>query len=116
MENRGNYKNSIYSLLIKGKGYRDPNFSAKILAERLGISSYTLSRLLRTHYEMTYSELVHAYRIRDAIAHLEDRRLAPYSIDDIGRMVGFKNRQSFFASFKKATGTTPEKYRSMLHS
>ena len=45
--------------------------------------------------------------------HLKDKRFAPYSIDDIGLMVGFRNRQSFFSAFKKVSGTTPEKYRLM---
>ena len=60
---------------------------------------------------MSYSDIVHTYRIQDAVRYLKDRRFALYSMDDIGTMVGFRNRQSFFAAFKKATGTTPDKFR-----
>ena len=107
------YKESIDAILIKRKGYLAPEFSAQQLAEQLGISAFTLSRILKTSYGMSYSDIVHTYRVQDAKRPLKDKRFAPYSIDDIGMMVGFKNRQSFFTAFKKATGTTPEKFRRM---
>ena len=113
MGKQESYKESIDAILIKGKGYLEPDFSAQQLAEQLGISAFTLSRLLKTIYGMSYSDIVHAHRIQDATKHLKDKRFAPYSIDDIGMIVGFKNRQSFFTAFKKATGTTPEKFRQM---
>ena len=111
MDKLETYKERIDAILIRGKGYLAPDFSAQQLAEEMGISAFALSRLLKTIYGMSYSEIVHTYRIQDAMRHLKDKRLAPYSIDDIGAMVGFKNRQSFFSAFKKATGTTPEKFR-----
>jgi len=113
MEKLESYKESIDAILIKGKGYLAPDFSAQQLAERLGISAFTLSRLLKAIYGVSYSDIVHAHRIQDATRHLKDKRFAPYSVDDIGMMVGFKNRQSFFTAFKKVTGTTPDKFRQM---
>jgi AraC-like DNA-binding protein len=113
MDKLDTYKESIDAILIKGKGYLAPDFSAQQLAERLGVSTFALSRMLKAIYGKSYSEIVHAYRVQEAERHLKDKRYAPYSIDDIGALVGFKNRQSFFAAFKKATGTTPEKFRQM---
>jgi len=111
MEKQETYKESIDAILIKGKGYLAPDFSAQQLAEQLGISAFALSRLLKAIYGMSYSDIVHAHRIQDAIQLLTDKRFSPYMVDDIGRMIGFKNRQSFFAAFKKQTGTTPDKFR-----
>ncbi|MBR6202060.1 MAG: AraC family transcriptional regulator [Bacteroidaceae bacterium] len=111
MEGQDNYKEWIDSILIQGKGYCDPTFSATRLAEMLGLSPFQLSRILKAEYGMSYSELVHLYRIHDAMRHLRNKRFAPYSIDDIGAMVGFNNRQSFFSAFKKVAGSTPEKFR-----
>ena len=113
MEKLETYKESIDAILIKGKGYLVPDFSAQQLAERLGISAFTLSRLLKAIYGVSYSDIVHAHRIQDATRYLKDKRFAPYSVDDIGMMVGFKNRQSFFTAFKKLTGMTPDKFRQM---
>ena len=111
MEKKDMHKGRIDSLLIRKKRYLDPNFSAQQLSEELGVSASQLSRILKDEYAMGYSEIVHFYRIQDAMHHLRDRRFSPYSIDDIGTLVGFKNRQSFFTAFKKVAGTTPEKYR-----
>ncbi len=111
MEGQDIYKERIDRILIQGKGYCDPSFSAAQLAEMSGLSPSQLSRLLKAEYGMSYSELVHLHRIHDAMRHLRNKRFAPYSIDDIGAMVGFKNRQSFFTAFKKVAGSTPEKFR-----
>lgn len=113
MEKLETYKESIDAILIKGKGYLVPDFSAQQLAEQLGISIFSLSRMLKAIYGKSYSDIVHAHRIQDATRHLKDKRFAPYSVDDIGMMVGFKNRQSFFTAFKKLTGMTPDKFRQM---
>lgn len=113
MEKLETYKESIDAILIKGKGYLAPDFSAQQLAEQLGISIFSLSRMLKAIYGKSYSDIVHAHRIQDATRHLKDKRFAPYSVDDIGMMVGFKNRQSFFTAFKKLTGMTPDKFRQM---
>lgn len=105
------YKAQIDRILIAEKKYGDPEFSATRLAEELGVSTYKLSRILKTEYGMTFHDIVHAYRIRNAMRYLKDRRFTPYSVDDIGEMVGFGNRQSFFSAFRKVTGTTPERFR-----
>lgn len=111
MDKKDTHKKLIDALLIRKKRYSDPNFSAKQLGEELGVSASQLSRILKNEYAMGYTDIVHFYRIQDAMHHLKDKRFAPYSIDDIGALVGFKNRQSFFSAFRKVSGTTPEKYR-----
>jgi AraC-like DNA-binding protein len=111
MDKKDSHKGKIDAILIKGKRYCDPDFSAKQLSEELGVSASQLSRILKDEYGMTYTDIVHYQRVQDAIRHLRDQRFDPYSIDDIGRLVGFKNRQSFFTAFKKVSGTTPERIR-----
>ena len=106
-----NYKEAIDRILVGEEAYQDPGFSAQGLAERLDVSPYKLSRILRSEYGSSYTELVHELRIGKACRCLRQKRFAPYSVDDIGAMVGFRNRQSFFTAFKKTTGTTPEQYR-----
>lgn len=111
MHKQGIHKDRIDAILIKGKKYREPDFSAQTLAEMLEVSASKLSRIIKDEYGMAYADIVHGYRIQDAKRYLKDARMLPYSVDDIGTLVGFKNRQSFFAAFRKATGTTPERYR-----
>ncbi len=111
MKTSNTYKDQIEAFLVKGKNYHNPSFSAKRLAEMVGVSPYKLSRILKREFGMSYTDIVHAYRIQDAKRYLKDKRLESVSVDDIGAMVGFHNRQSFFEAFRNTTGTTPDKFR-----
>ena len=42
---------------------------------------------------------------------LVDKRYADKIIEDIASMVGFANRQSFYAAFYKNMGETPNNFR-----
>ena len=44
---------------------------------------------------------------------LADRRYASCNMEEISDMIGFSNRQSFYASFYKLTGMTPRQYKKM---
>ena len=101
MKEKKYYKNLIDHIIRVEKKYRDPDFSACKLAEKLGIRSYTLSRIIKSEFGTTYTDIVHTLRVQDAMRHLKDRRLSPYTVDDIGVMVGFCNRQSFSVHSKK---------------
>jgi AraC-like DNA-binding protein len=111
MDKSALYNALIENILIKEGKYRDPNFSAQVLAGLLGVSASKLSRVIKNEYGMTYTNLVHNLRIQDAKRYLKNVRMSAYSIEDIGTFAGFKNRQSFFNAFRKATGTTPERFR-----
>ena len=45
------------------------------------------------------------------MALLVDKRYQELNMEDISDMVGFSNRQSFYASFYKLNGVTPRDYR-----
>ena len=42
---------------------------------------------------------------------LTDKRYADKNVEEISTMVGFANRQSFYAAFYKILGVTPRGYR-----
>ena len=51
------------------------------------------------------------YRVKDALHLLTDKRYADKNVEEISAMVGFANRQSFYAAFYKNIGETPNGYR-----
>ena len=102
----------ILSILIVGKKYKDPNYSAKQLAIDLETNTRYLSAVVNLRFGCNYSSLVNQYRIRDARYLLSDRRTdVRKSMDEISREIGFSNRQSFYAAFYKYVGVTPREYR-----
>ena len=94
-----------------GFTYRDPNYSAKDLAKELQTNTRYLSAVVNSRFGMNYSCLLNEYRVKDALHLLTDKRYADKNVEEISTMVGFANRQSFYAAFYKNVGETPNGYR-----
>ena len=60
---------------------------------------------------MNYTSFVNKYRIDEAMTLLVDKRYQDLNMEEISSMVGFSNRQSFYASFYKINGLTPREYK-----
>jgi AraC-like DNA-binding protein len=60
---------------------------------------------------MNYTSFVNKFRIEEAMAILVDRRYQDLRMEEVSDMVGFANRQSFYASFYKLMQMTPREYR-----
>ena len=67
--------------------------------------------LLNSRFGKNYSCLLNEYRIKDAKHLLVDKRYADKNVEEISSMVGFANRQSFYAAFYKNVGETPNGFR-----
>ena len=96
----------IMNIIVLQKKYKDPNYSAKDLAKELKTNTRYLSAVINSRFGMNYSCLVNEYRIKDAQHLLVDK-----NVEEISAMVGFANRQSFYAAFYKNVGVTPNAYR-----
>ena len=96
----------ILNIVVVQKKYKDPDYSAKDLAKELKTNTRYLSAVVNSRFGMNYSCLLNEYRVKDAKHLLTDKRYA-----DISTMVGFANRQSFYAAFYKNVGETPNGYR-----
>ncbi len=101
----------ILNILVIQKKYKDPNYSAKDLAKELKTNTRYLSAVINSRFGMNYSCLVNEYRIKEALYLLVDKRYADKNVEEISAMVGFSNRQSFYAAFYKNVGETPNGYR-----
>lgn len=101
----------ILNVFVVQKKYKDPNYSAKKLAEELHTNTRYISAVVNIRFNMNYSSLVNEYRIKDALYLLTDKRYTDKNMEEISTMVGFANRQSFYAAFYKNMGLTPRAYR-----
>ena len=70
-----------------------------------------LSAVVNSRFNMNFSCLLNEYRIKDSMHLLVDKRYADKNIEEISAMVGFANRQSFYAAFYRMLGITPNDYR-----
>ena len=104
------YEKILHKLLVEKK-YRDPDYSAQQLAKDLETNTRYVSAVVNLRFQKNYSELVNEYRIREALYLLIDHRYADCSVGEIAHLVGFANRQSFYAAFFRIKGITPREYR-----
>ena len=101
----------ILNIVVVQKKYKDPDYSAKDLAKELKTNTRYLSAVVNSRFGMNYSCLLNEYRVKDAKHLLTDKRYADKNVEEISTMVGFANRQSFYAAFYKNVGETPNGYR-----
>ncbi len=101
----------ILQKLVVEKKYRDPEYSAKKMADEIETNTRYISAVINLRFQKNYSCLVNEYRIHEAMYLLNDPRFLEKTIEEIGSMVGFANRQSFYAAFYRFNGITPRAYR-----
>lgn len=101
----------ILNMIVIEKRYRNKDFSAKELALELNTNTRYISAVINSRFNTNFSCLVNEFRIKEAMHRMTDKRYADMTIEEIGTLVGFANRQSFYASFYRVMGETPNNYR-----
>lgn len=104
-------KEKILDIILIQKKYKDKDYSAKKLAEDLGTNTRYISAVVNVRFHMNYTSFVNKYRIEEAMTLLTDKRYQDLNMEDISDMVGFANRQSFYAAFYSINGITPREYK-----
>ena len=104
-------KEKILEVILIRKKYKDKDYSAKRLAEDLHTNTRYISAVVNVRFHMNYTSFVNKYRIEEAMTLLVDKRYQDLNMEQISDMVGFANRQSFYASFYKINGITPREYK-----
>ena len=88
-----------------------PQLSIGDVAAMLGVGPRTLSAVLKREGGGNFCTFVSDLRLAEAERLLRLRRYARFSAEQIGLMVGFASRQSFYPHFKSKYGCTPIEYR-----
>lgn len=101
----------ILNIIVIEKKYRDKDFSAKELATLLSTNTRYISAVINSRFSTNFSCLINEYRVKEAMHKMSDKRFGDMTIEEIGLSVGFSNRQSFYASFYRIMGETPNNYR-----
>ena len=101
----------ILDIIVMKKKYKDKDYSAKQLAEDLGTNTRYISAVVNVRFHMNYTSFVNKFRIEEAMTILTDKRYKDLNMEEVSDMVGFANRQSFYASFYKIMNMTPRDYR-----
>ncbi|MEM8893411.1 MAG: helix-turn-helix domain-containing protein [Bacteroidota bacterium] len=96
-------------LMQEDQCYKDANVTMPDVAKRMNLLPYRLSQLLNDNMQRSFPAFINEYRITMAKELILSR--SQYSLEAIGYECGFNSKSTFFASFKKFTGTTPAKFK-----
>lgn len=89
--------------------YKNPNLSLKDLSKEANISSHQLSQFLNNNLGKNFTSFINEFRIQNACEIITSND--KLTLESVGYDVGFNSKSTFFAAFKKHTGTTPLNYQ-----
>ena len=90
--------------------YINPDLKLNDLAKMSNISSYNMSYLFSQYMQVSYYDYVNEYRINAFKQMVKAGGTERYTLEAMAEKCGFSSRTSFFRSFKKVTGETPNEY------
>lgn len=98
--------------ILSSDAIYDSSFSLSCLSKNVGSNSAYVSQVINEVMGQNFRSLLTSARIQEACRRLsDDTMVEKYSIEGIGRSVGFNSRSTFVATFKKETGLTATEYR-----
>ncbi len=94
------------------KLFLDPNLTQQDVIKYLGTNRNYLYKALKIYTDTNFKGFINSFRIRHAKNIIEAKHIynEKYEISDIFSQCGFSTNESFYRTFKSATGTTPGKY------
>lgn len=89
--------------------FSNPDLKLNDLAALLKISPHQLSQLLNNNLKQSFNAYINEHRIRKACEIIATQH--QLKLEAVGYEVGFNSKSTFFAAFKKHTGTTPKLFK-----
>jgi AraC-like DNA-binding protein len=81
------------------------------VGKKLNIHPKKISTCINTIFNQNFNNYINQLRIKKAENILTDQSSSYFSIEGIGKEVGFHSKSAYYSAFRKFTGTTPAKYK-----
>lgn len=102
---------NVEQLMAVAKPFINPELKLADLASALNVSSSVLSYFFNQYLNKSYYDFVNEYRIGEFKRIVNDTAdISRYTLSALAEQCGFSSRASFFRSFKKLTGITPNEF------
>lgn len=96
--------------MVKNKLYVNQSLKIADLANAANTSSHALSYLFNQYLQKTYYDYINEYRVEEFKSIIKKEKFSKFTLEALSEYCGFSSRASFFRSFKKVTGITPNEY------
>lgn len=94
--------------------YLDPELRLGTLAEKLGLTTHELSRIINTGLKKSFNDFINEYRVREAGRKMKDPAYDHLTLMGIAYESGFNSQSSFTRILKQLTGKSPTEYKNEL--
>ncbi|MFN7552234.1 MAG: helix-turn-helix domain-containing protein [Pseudomonadota bacterium] len=102
---------ALRDLMDGEKPFLEDDLTLPGLAARLGASPHALSQVLNQQLGTTFHDFIAAHRVADVQRCLRDPAYDGQAILDLAFAAGFRSKSAFHEAFRRATRTTPSRYR-----
>lgn len=100
----------LETVLFEQKLYKNPTLKLSEIAEIINEPPYVVSRVINSHFNQTFFDLINGLRIKESISMLRNFDPKTEKIETIAYEAGFNSRASFYRAFKKSTGKNPSHF------
>lgn len=93
------------------------DFNLQKLSSLVSSNYKNVSQVVNEHFGKNFNAVLNDYRIQEACRRLSDvSQYGSYTIEAIGRGLGYGSRSTFVSQFKQITGLTPSEFLHMAKS
>lgn len=109
------YYGELVRFMEERKPFLDENLTLKQLADETDIPFYHLSRIINEYARKNFCDFINGYRV-DEVKRMLVEEQNNMTVLNIAFHCGFNSKSAFNAAFRRASGTTPLRYRKEMHS
>jgi len=104
----------ITNTIENKKLYLKSDLTIAMLSKHLDVSRTYISQVINEKFNINFNAFVNEFRINEARRMLLDKSNKNFTIEAMGKNLGFGSNSSFYAAFKKHTGVTPAVFMKYL--
>lgn len=108
-------KRKLTTYMEENRPYVNKNLKSADVAAGVGVSLNVLSYVLNKHMHQSFNDYVNELRVAEFKLKASDEHYSQLTLSALAGECGFGSHASFFRTFKKITGITPNEYLQSLH-
>lgn len=101
---------ALKEYMENNKPYLNGDLKQSEVATAIGCSAYILSAVFTRYLKVGYYDFINGYRVEEFKHTIKEGKHQKYTLFTLAEKCGFKSKTSFFRTFKKFTGLTPNEF------
>lgn len=104
----------LKNIVKEDRYYQDPELSLTTLADKLGLTTHELSRIINNTLKKSFNDFINEYRVAEVAQKMQNPAYNHLTLMGIAFDSGFNSQSTFHRAFKELTGKTPAEYKKEL--